>query len=271
MKRLAMTVYVLLTVVFLGTCISYAQGPTPPAPPSPAPTPAISGGVQGAGPTPQPTKAPGKAEGAAATAAPVFNPDAITEGLMKWSFWAALFMTLVGGALGGVAYELLILQGNIECWHKTTKEEVTETFPYAIPTYLYDLGILARVIIGALAAVAALFVLSPQTTFSLLATSLVAGSAGTSVFRSLQDRLSAAIAQKTAADTKAKADTQAAKTDEAVKAFADLKKKLMEGSVSHLGTNALTFGPEKLFTLDLDHVDKVERLMCEARGVSGTT
>ncbi|MGA9755027.1 MAG: hypothetical protein WBV23_07775, partial [Desulfobaccales bacterium] len=102
--------------------------------------------------------------------------------------------------MGGIVYELLILQGNIELPHKPDQDEITEKFPYAIPKFLFDLGIFARVIIGAAAALAALLVLTPTTATTLLATSLVAGSAGTSVFRSIQDRLLAALAQKDAAN-----------------------------------------------------------------------
>jgi hypothetical protein len=209
------------------------------------------------------------AQGTPSPAASGLNPAALAAGLAELSFWVVLLATLVAGAVGGVVYELLILQGNIELSHKPTAEEITEKYPYGIVQYMYDLGIWARVIIGALAAVAALFVLSPSSTFGLLATSIIAGSAGTSVFRSMQDRLSAVIAQKTATDTKAKADKQAAKTDEAMKAFSDLKKKLVEGSTSPHGTRALTFVHEKAVSLDLEDLDKVERLLSEAKGVHG--
>jgi len=196
-----------------------------------------------------------------------FNPVPVAAGFADLSFWVALVATLVAGAVGGVVYELLILQGNLELPHKPTKDEVAEKYPYAIVKNLYDLGIWARVIIGALAAVAALLALSPSTTFGLLATAVVAGSAGTSVFRSMQDRLSAAMAQKDAADTRATADKQDAKVDEALEAFANLKNRLVEASTSPAGVRTLTFEAGRGVALDLEDLDKVERLLSEAKGI----
>jgi len=196
-----------------------------------------------------------------------FDPAPVAAGFADPAFWVALLATMVAGAVGGIVYELLILQGNLELPHKPIPEEVTEKFPYAVVQNVYDLGILARVIIGALAAVAALFALSPSTAFSLLATAIIAGSAGTSVFRSVQDRLSAAIAQKDAADTRAKADKVGAKVDETMEAFADLKNRLVEASTSPVGARTLAFEAEAGVALDLEDLDKVERLLSEAKGI----
>lgn len=196
-----------------------------------------------------------------------FDPAPVAAGFTDPAFWVALLATLVAGAVGGIVYELLILQGNLELPHRPTEEEVAEKYPYAIVKNLYDLGIWARVIIGALAAIAALFVLSPSTTFGLLATAVVAGSAGTSVFRSMQDRLSAAMAQKDAADTRAKADKQGAKVDEAMEAFANLKNRLVEASTSPAGARTLAFEAGAGVALHLEDLDKVERLLSEAKGI----
>ncbi|MFQ5856216.1 MAG: hypothetical protein ACE5LU_11290 [Anaerolineae bacterium] len=229
MKRKGIAIFGLLIVVSLIATTAHAQDPTP-----------------------TPTSG--------------FDPAPIAAGLATPAFWVALLATLVAGAVGGIVYELLILQGNLELPHKLTKDEVAEKHPYAIAEYMFDLGIWARVIIGALAAVAALFVLSPSTAFGLLATAVIAGSAGTSVFRSMQDRLSAAMAQKDAADTRAKAANLGAKVDESMKAFANLKSRLVEASISPAGAGALTFvGPGA--ALDLDDLDKVERLLSEAKGI----
>lgn len=181
-------------------------------------------------------------------------------------FWIALLATLIAGAVGGVVYELLILQGNIELPHKPTKEEVIERYPYAIVEHMYDLGIFARVIIGALAAVAARLILSPSTDFALLATAIVAGAAGISVFSSMKDRILAALAQKDAADIRARADRQSAKLEEVTEAFVALKGKLIEESKSPRGSRKLTFEAEKDI-LDLEDLDKIERLLNEAKGI----
>ncbi|HET6314341.1 MAG TPA: hypothetical protein VFH60_10915, partial [Chloroflexia bacterium] len=73
-------------------------------------------------------------------------------------------------------------------------EEFPEKLPHAVSRHVFDLGIVSRIIVGAVAAVAALLVLSPRTGFGLVATALIAGSAGTSILRSLQDRITAALA-----------------------------------------------------------------------------
>lgn len=201
------------------------------------------------------------------TPTPRFDLALVVAGFADPAFWVVLVANLVAGAVGGVAYELLILQGNLELPHKLAEEEVTEKYPYAIVKNLYDLGIWARVIIGALAAVAALLVLSPSTTFGLLATAVVAGSAGTSVFRSIQDRLLAAMAQKDAADTRAKADNLGAKVDETMEAFANLKNRLVQASTSPVGATTLAFEAGTGVALDMEDLDKVERLLSEAKGI----
>ncbi len=238
MKRIASALFAMVTAASLMMTVAHAQEPTP------TPTPALI-------PTPE-----------------VFSPEVIVQGLTS-AFWITLLITLVAGAIGGMVYELLILQGNIELPHIPTKEEVTEKFPYAIVEHVRDLGIFARIIIGALAAVAALLALSPSTTFGLLATAAVAGSAGTSIFRSMQDRLLASMAQKEAADTKAIADIQDAMVGEAAEAFEDLKNKLVKASTSPLGSSELIFGMQAgaPVTLDQDDLDKVERLLNEAKGI----
>ena len=193
------------------------------------------------------------------------QPSVITTELADLAFWLMLLLTLVGGAIGGVVYELLILQGNIERPHKLTEEEIAEKYPYAIAKYMFDLGIWARVVIGALAAVVALLILSPSTTFGLLATAVVAGSAGTSVFRSMQDRLVAAMAQKDTAEAKDDNHVLANKVDKIQEAYEELKKKVMEVSSSPAGSTKLKF--EESATLNLDDLTQVGQLLSEARGI----
>jgi hypothetical protein len=231
MKRIVIALFVIATTISLIATTAHADGPTP----TPTPTPTPAG----------------------------FNPDAIVQGLSV-AFLVSLLLTLVAGAVGGLVYELLTLQGNIEYPHQLTEKEVVEKFPYAIAGSLYDLGIWARVIIGALAAMIVMLVVSPSSTFSLLATAVVAGSAGSSIFRSMQDRLLASIAQKDAADTKAKADKQATKVEEAGEAFAELKNKLVTGLTSPAGTTALIPGAGSL-PVTLDDLDKVGKLLIEAK------
>jgi hypothetical protein len=108
------------------------------------------------------------------------------------------FLLIVGacGGIGGVIYELVALQGNIEWPHLPSANETPEGgYVLAKVNHLFDLGILARVIIGAAAAVVIYWAIPIEDGVRLVAVSVVAGSAGTAVFRSLQDRLLAALNQ----------------------------------------------------------------------------
>jgi hypothetical protein len=191
--------------------------------------------------------------------------SAVTAGFRDGAFWLALVATLIAGTAGGVVYELLILQGNIELPHKPTEEEVPKG---VVGDYLKDLGIWARIIIGALAAVAAWFVITPSNTFQLVAMAVIAGSAGTSIFRSMQDRMIATLAQKDAANVKEKAKKQSAKVKEAREGFADLKKKTVETLTSPAAARGgLDLAAEESAALDVEAWDKVQRLLSEAEGI----
>jgi hypothetical protein len=124
------------------------------------------------------------------------DTSAILEGLKSGAFWFTLLATFVAGAIGGIVYDLLLLEGRLERPHAfdpNAKESFADT-NIAIGKYTFDLGTISRVIIGGIAAIAAMWVFSPTDTFELLSISVIAGSAGTSVFNSLKDRLIAALA-----------------------------------------------------------------------------
>jgi hypothetical protein len=131
---------------------------------------------------------------------------------------------------------------------------------------MYDLGIWARVIIGALAAIAALLVFSPNTALELVAMAVVAGSAGTAVFRSLQDRLTTALAQADAANIRLTAAQMAGKVDEATAAYRSVRNTIVTESVSPSGTNELAFA-SNVPVVNLTELDKVEQLLNEAKGI----
>jgi len=190
---------------------------------------------------------------------PSINSSTLISDLGTWQFWVVLLVTLVCGALGGLVYELLILQGNIERPHAPLKEEWADTPQYAITKNLYDLGVWARVIIGALAGVAALLILKPDTTSELLASAIVAGSAGISIFRSLQDRMLATLSAKETADTKAKLTDQSAKVDEAMQIVAEMKTQAVPG----------TLGVPEPGTISTEALDKVEKLLLQAKTLGG--
>lgn len=143
----------------------------------------------------------------------------------------ALLLTLVGGCLGGAVYELLSLQGNVELPHRYHADEVSPDDKYRVAGYaiagnLFDLGLTARIFIGGMSALAALLLVTPTDVFKLLATSLVAGSAGASVFDMLRARLTATVAQADAALTRANLGQLEAKLDEISRVYGQLRGKL---------------------------------------------
>jgi len=185
----------------------------------------------------------------------------IGETLANLPLWAALAVTLLGGAIGGVVYELLILHGNVEMPHRLTEAKQMEN-PHAIASYMYDLGIWARVVIGAFAAVASLVVVNPESLVKLLATAIIAGSAGTSIFRSLQDRLMAALAQKESADLRAVNNKLHDKVDETIVAFDTLK-----SAIRTVPLPPSTRSIPGATAVDQALVDRVEQLLNEAKGI----
>ena len=188
-------------------------------------------------------------------------PEQILVGL---PLWLTLLITLISGAIGGVIYELLILHGNIEMPHKLTAAESVEN-PHAVTQYMYDLGIWARVLIGAFAAIAALLVIDPETILKLIASALIAGSAGTSIFRSLQDRMLAALAQKDVAELRAVNQKLDEVVDETREAFGELKSAI-RATPPPPSARALSAGAASI--IDLTLVDRVDQLLNEAKGIS---
>lgn len=129
-----------------------------------------------------------------------------TNSVLDWELWTALLLTVIFGAIGGFVFELINLQGNVEKKHQPTNDQLAAKFAYADAKDVVDLGVWARVIIGAAAAPAAIVLLEPLvvgSAFKLIAVSVVAGSAGTAVFRAIQDRLLVGLAQKEKDEAKA--------------------------------------------------------------------
>lgn len=106
-----------------------------------------------------------------------------------------LLIAVLCGALGGIVYELITFHGNVELPHRTVKEDLPEEgVLHTGLAQLRDLGIVARMIVGAGAAVIIFWILEvPASPVKLVALCLVAGSVGTAIFRSLQDRLLTAV------------------------------------------------------------------------------
>ena len=149
-------------------------------------------------------------------------------------FYVVLLVVLIAGGIGGIVFELLNLQGNIERPHAPSEDELAAKLAYATVGNVIDLGIFARIIIGASAAVPAMVFIKPESVLVLLAMSLVAGSAGTAVFRSLQDRILIAISQQEVREQKIEIQQKnnSAKMDKAIAAVETLEKEVEKNSES---------------------------------------
>ena len=111
----------------------------------------------------------------------------LSTGLLDAHLWFALGMTAIFGGIGGFISELLSLHGNIELPHRVRRGQAKRT-RFAEAQDMVDLGIVSRILLGAAAALAVLSVYAPSTPTALLVDALIAGSAGTAVFRMVQSR-----------------------------------------------------------------------------------
>jgi hypothetical protein len=213
---------------------------------------------------------------AQSTPSPTTNPTdvnsgAVMAGMADWSFWGMLLVAAAFGMLGGLVYELLILQGNIELPHKPIKEELEQKYPYAAVANLRDWGIFARLIVGATAALALLLILPPQTPVALIATAIIAGSAGTAIFRSLQDRILATLAIKEASDTRAASAEAQMKVEQAQQTLASMRTELTEGrslagGVPSMDVPGMGSAPDMGADLQ-SRLNEVDNLLSEAKGM----
>jgi hypothetical protein len=183
-------------------------------------------------------------------------------------FYVVLLVTLTAGGVGGIVFELLNLQGNIERPHAPSEDELAAKLAYATVDNVIDLGIFARIIIGACAAVPAMAWLEPNSVLFLLAMSLVTGSAGTAVFRSLQDRLLIAITQQEASEQKRKIrqKNNNAKIDKAIVAFKTLEEEVEKKSESPEGRTDLII-PEGT-VLNRSRFEEVRKVLLQVTGVN---
>lgn len=240
----------ILATSLTATATASAQTPTPTSIPSPIP---IS--------TPSPLPI--------ANSTGDINVETILKSpnLADTKFWLIMAAILVAGGMGGLVFELLNLQGNIEVPHKPTDDDLAAKFAYATAKDVWDLGVVARLIIGALAAPPVVAVVEPTTALVLLATSAVAGSAGTLIFRSLQDRLLATVLQASTTDTQTKTTTpQDEVLDQALKAVNQLDEELRSKSKSEKGLTDLEF--TKKVTLDPSIFNKVNILLNHAKSLN---
>lgn len=182
-----------------------------------------------------------------------------TPNLADPKFWLMVGIILGAGSLGGLVFELLNLQGNIELPHKPTEDALATKFAYAHPKNVVDLGVVSRLIIGALAAPPAIAVIRPETAFVLLATSAVAGSAGTLIFRALQDRLLAAVLQTSKVGDEIRAIESNQPLTKAIEGVEKLEQEVRKQSESSKGNPDLEFTKDAI--IDPNDFDTVSKLL----------
>jgi len=201
-----------------------------------------------------------------------------TPNLGDRELWIVLLLTMVAGGFGGFVFELLNLQGNVERKHDPTDDELAAKFAYARPQNVVDLGVRARIIIGMFAAPPAMLFLQPESVFGLIAMSVVAGSAGTGVFRALQDRLLIAVAQneKEQAETKVRTETLklnakfiTPKLSKAIEEVEKLENYMRKKSESLKDPYKLTF--HEGVSLDPAYFSNVWKPLNEAKGIEAKT
>jgi hypothetical protein len=184
---------------------------------------------------------------------------ALASGFGDWEFWVTILATLIAGAAGGVVYELITLQGNIEIYHKLDEDEIAALLSSSVKAkFLIDFGIWARVIIGALAALSVLFVFSPPTTIALISMAVIAGSAGSAIFGALQDRLKALLAIESKEEMGERIDDIEVKINMVLEIIQKQKKTQQSPSGSK---TILPPGP------DLKSLESIEQLLFEAKGI----
>jgi hypothetical protein len=213
----ALLLLVLISLLFLPPALSQTAPVTSTTSPATSETTATSTSNP-------PSSSPSKAD------EPV-KPEARAQILKEWKeprFWIFLLVIALFGAFGGVIYELLLFKGRFELPHKTDDFVSDPSFDGAIAKHLFDLGILGRMLIGAAAAVVVVWLLKfdAQGSLAVIAGSIIAGATGIAVFRSLQDRLLAALATRDLAKTQAQAAAQTQKVEQASAELEKLKSKM---------------------------------------------
>lgn len=165
---------------------------------------------------------------------------AVLRDLGDPEFWLLMLIVAVFGAIGGVVYELLIFKGRLELPHRTDDLATDEVLDGAVAKYLYDLGILGRIFIGAAAAIVVIWLLDLEAegAGALIGGAIVAGATGIAIFRSLQDRLLAAIATRDLAKTQAQAAAQTVLVDQAAAELEKIKAKLAQQGATILQESA---------------------------------
>lgn len=205
--------------------------------------------------------------------------NAIASVVRAWGdplFWVFLLVVAAFGSLGGLVYELMTLRGRLEMPHRADDVAADEDLAGAVARYLYDLGLLGRMIIGALAAIVVVWPLGlvDSGPLAVISGSIVAGAAGIAVFRSLQDRLMAALATRELVKVQVRAAEQTRAVEE-IEADVEQLRGRLQGSAGS-AERGLSFGvsddrrggaettsaPESF-----PELDRITRKLAEARAL----
>ncbi len=181
------------------------------------------------------------------------TPAAVTADLLKPELWIMLLTTSITGAMGGAIYELINHEGKCEMPSWMARKVEGQTVERIL-----NLGAISRIFIGAFAAIASLLFLSPSNTMELIAMGVIVGSIGTSVFRSMQDRITMMLAVKEADETRERAEKADKRVTEAID---KLQSRSSERVAENLGTP--TSGKSSGVAEDLG----VMQLLQEAHGL----
>lgn len=119
----------------------------------------------------------------------------IYNDLTSWHLWLTVLLAGVCGALGGLVYELVALQDRIKLPSRLPAVPTGQAANGDAPpgAQFWNLGFLARVLIGGLASISVLYFISPTTGIQLLALSIISGSVGMALFQALQARVEAML------------------------------------------------------------------------------
>jgi hypothetical protein len=109
--------------------------------------------------------------------------------LVDARFWLTIVVMLLGGAFGGVSYELLLRGGAIELPHRVKPDSGGRSYAHAPAETLVALGTVGRAIVGAAAALSVLLVASPASAHSAIALAVTAGAAAPALIRLLRRQL----------------------------------------------------------------------------------
>jgi len=188
------------------------------------------------------------------------------------SYAASLWWAFLFGTLGGLVYELLRLHGNIELPHRYSDKDVPnedeyKLAPYAVSHWAVDLGFLARMFVGGMAALAIMLVISPPDRVKLIASAVVAGSAGASIFDALRARLTATLAIAESAELRAKSKQLAVKVHEHGKLLRDLRDQVGQPVVEPQAAFGDGEGLEAPVPFDAKILDDLEYTLGEINGI----